>query len=141
VLLASWTGSAFERDLPADLTSLSAVRRDLAGWLRDRGVEDEARHDVVLAASEAMTNAAEHGSGGLASALVRVRAHVALDEGEGAEEVVVRVHDEGRWREDRPSLERGRGLMIMESLMDEVAIDERHGTTVVLRRRVHRGQP
>ena len=48
-----------------------------------------------------------------------------------------RVRDQGRWREPSASDERGRGILIMRGLMDSVHLHvTRHGTTVVLRKRV-----
>jgi serine/threonine-protein kinase RsbW len=55
--------------------------------------------------------------------------------------VVVQVSDQGSWQEPRDSVERGRGLHIVELLVDEVAVEAGEGTTVVLRRRVSRAEP
>lgn len=137
VLLISWLGGAFERQLSADLSALSAVRRALAGWLLDSGVAVDARHDLVLAASEAITNAAEHGGRSLASARVTLRARIEQTE-RGTEQVVLQVQDQGEWRPENSSDERGRGLTIMGALMDDVSIDNVGGTTVVMTRRVDR---
>jgi serine/threonine-protein kinase RsbW len=133
VLLLSWTGADFERDLPADLSTLSAVRRSLGGWLSRRGVDDLTRRDVILAASEAMANAAEHGGGGRASELVHVQARVGRRP-DGADEVVLTVSDRGRWRVTTPSTERGRGLGIIRALADDLNVQHDGGTTVELRR-------
>lgn len=130
VLLLSWTGEQFDRAMPADLTRLSAVRHELESWLNRRGVDDEATDDLVLAASEAMANAAEHGSGFRPTEHVTVRARVEGDV------VVMEVHDHGRWRTSSSSHERGRGLLIMGALVDDIIITEEDGTTVVLRKRV-----
>ena len=135
VLLLAWSGSEFERQLSADLSGLSAVRADLGRWLHDRGADDDARRDLVLATSEAVANAAEHGSGRRTTERVRVRARVD-PRAEGAGDVVVSVHDHGRWRTPTASDERGRGLMIIGALVDDVLVDAGDGTTVVLRRRM-----
>jgi len=137
VLLVSWRGTPFERYLPADLRTLSSVRRALGGWLANRGSDDETRRDVVLAASEAMANAAEHGAGGRPDEQVYVRAGVARRD-DGSREVVVTVRDRGRWRAARPSIERGRGLRIIEALVDDVLVKDDEGTTIVLRRALRR---
>ena len=51
------------------------------------------------------------------------------------------VRAEGRWREPRGA-ERGRGLQIMEGLMDEVGvIAEEEGTVERMRRRLAAGVP
>jgi anti-sigma regulatory factor (Ser/Thr protein kinase) len=137
VLLVSWRGTPFERYLPADLRTLSSVRRSLAGWLANRGSDGETVRDVVLAASEAMANAAEHGSGGRPEEEVYVRARVARRD-DGSREVVVTVRDRGRWRAPQPSIERGRGLRIIEALVDDVLVKDEEGTTIVLRRALRR---
>jgi anti-sigma regulatory factor (Ser/Thr protein kinase) len=46
------------------------------------------------------------------------------------------VRDSGRWREKRGE-ERGRGLSIIEELMDEVTVErDEAGTLIVMRRRL-----
>jgi serine phosphatase RsbU (regulator of sigma subunit)/anti-sigma regulatory factor (Ser/Thr protein kinase) len=140
VLLLSWAGPPFQRRLTADLTELSDVRRALAGWLAGHRIVGLDGADLVLAASEVVANAAEHGGGGQASAHVDLS--VRLEQhGEGPDEMVVQVTDQGRWREPSRSDERGRGLRIVELLVDDVAVQPGDGTTVVLRRRVTRGEP
>lgn len=139
VLQLSWTGAEFARDLSADLSGLSALRSALRTWLAGRGVPDDVRDDLVLAASEVTANAAEHGCDREPEAQVHVRARV---EQTGTEpEVVVAVRDPGRWRTRVASSERGRGLRIVRSLVDDVRVDTGRGTTVVLRRRAGSGTP
>jgi serine phosphatase RsbU (regulator of sigma subunit)/anti-sigma regulatory factor (Ser/Thr protein kinase) len=133
VLLLSWTGTQFERHLPGDLSTLSSVRNALGGWLAGRGVDERTARDVVLATSEALANAAEHGVRGRAADFVRLRAELA-SVGGSQRELVVTVRDRGRWRNARPSAERGRGLGIIGALVDDVSIKRDGGTTVVLRR-------
>jgi len=135
VLLLDWPGPPFSRRLSADLRELSALRHELADWLAAQGADDAARDDLVLAASEATANAAEHGSGGRPEALVRVGAHVE----DGV--VVLAVHDEGRWRPPVPSVERGRGLGIIRALVGEVSVETGSGTTVVVRRALRGERP
>ena len=51
-------------------------------------------------------------------------------------EVLIIVSDFGGWREPRGT-DRGRGLPLMEALMDSVQVDpSSEGTTVQLRRRL-----
>lgn len=140
VLLLRWTGAQFERSLPADLRTLSGVRAELGRWLTEHGADLTTCDDVVLASSEAVANAAEHGSGGDPGAHVLLRARVE-PAGRG-DTVVVEVRDRGQWREPRPgrTAERGRGLTIMRALVDQVQVQPGDGTTVVLRRRM-RGAP
>lgn len=136
VLLLTWGEGGFERDLSADLSGLSEVRADLGCWLHQRGADDDARDDLVLAASEALANAAEHGSGRRTGERVTVRARVVPHP--GGPDVVVQVQDHGRWRAPTASDERGRGLTIIGALVDDVVIEAGEGTTVVLRRQLRR---
>ena len=135
VLLLTWFEAAFERDLPADLLGLSALRHEFTDWLSGHGVEESVRDDLVLATSEALANAAEHGSGLRSDETVHLR--VRLD---AAAEVVVSVADRGHWRTTTSSHERGRGMTIIGALVDSVEVDETDGTTVVLRRRIEEEQ-
>ena len=132
LLVLSWAGPGFDRDLSADLSELSRTRRALDAWLVAHDVEPHVRGDVVLAASEAVANAAEHAYGMRTQERVRLSARVQRD-GAG-DSVRVEVRDAGRWRDGTASHERGRGLRIMSALMD-VRVDTRaSGTTVVLTR-------
>jgi anti-sigma regulatory factor (Ser/Thr protein kinase) len=135
VLLLEWAGPVFERRLPADLRTLAEVRHDLRRWLADRGLDNRMADDVVLATSEALANAAEHGSGGLAAERVHLQVRVEQDT-QGGREVVVKVTDTGRWRPATDTAERGRGLTIARALVDEVVVESGDGTSVLLRRRL-----
>ncbi len=136
VLLLSWSGGQFSRRIAPDLSELSAVRHELAAWLAARGVAGPTTEDLVLATSEALANAAEHGSG----PDEQVELSVWFEQPPvGAVEVVVRVQDQGRWRVSDAGSERGRGLTIMRALADDVAVEAGNGTTVWLRRRTAGG--
>jgi anti-sigma regulatory factor (Ser/Thr protein kinase) len=135
VLLLEWAGPVFERRLPADLRTLAEVRHDLRRWLADRGLDHGMSDDVVLATSEALANAAEHGSGGRPGERVHLRVRLETHAERGSE-VVVRVTDSGRWRPPTPSPERGRGLLIARALVDDVVVEPDDGTSVLLRRRL-----
>jgi anti-sigma regulatory factor (Ser/Thr protein kinase) len=135
VLLLEWAGPVFERRLPADLRTLAEVRHDLRRWLADRGLDHRMSDDVVLATSEALANAAEHGSGGRPSARVHLQVRLEQDP-DGGSEVVVRVSDTGRWQPEGSSSERGRGLTIARALVDDVVVETGEGTSVLLRRRL-----
>jgi anti-anti-sigma factor len=129
------TSSPLRLTLPAKPSALRGARAAVRGWLRDAGVDGREADDVVLAASEAVSNSVEHAYGGRAPA---GRAEVELEvarEDDGA--LVVAVRDRGRWREPgRPEPGRGRGLVLMRAVMDEVDVDARPGgTTVRMRRR------
>jgi anti-sigma regulatory factor (Ser/Thr protein kinase) len=84
---------------------------------------------MALATSEAAANAIEHAYG------VHDGTFTVRCETDGAQARVV-VRDSGRWRETHPH-GRGRGLELMQSLVDEVDVQRGDdGTTVTLVRRL-----
>jgi PAS domain S-box-containing protein len=116
-----------------DEPSLRAFRGTLRRWLAAAGAAPEEVQDVTMAANEAIQNAIEH-----AHALTRRAVEVLLDRTNGSIEVVVRDH--GAWRPPRES-SRGRGLPLMNALMDSVEVEPGpNGTTVTLRRALGAGQ-
>jgi anti-sigma regulatory factor (Ser/Thr protein kinase) len=113
--------------LPAEPEALITARRALRNWLSEVGVGADALYDITLATGEACTNAIEH-------AYAPGDASFDLEAIRGASDVVVRVRDHGHWRPPRGK-NRGRGLKLMETLMDGVDIRrEDSGTTIELRR-------
>ncbi len=124
-----------ERSIPADPHRISALRGDLRGWLAGRGVDDDSRDAILLACSEAVANAIEHGYRSAAHGVVTVTATLSGDD------VVVRVRDQGSWRDPGPddaARGRGRGLFLVRELTDAMDIEKDGGTTVTMRRRVKR---
>ena len=115
--------------LPADPASLAGLRRRLARFLHATGASELEQYEVTLTICEAAGNAIEHAYGpGDASYDVEV----AFASGE----LVATVRDGGSWRERRDE-HRGRGLRIIEKLMDEVIVRaEAEGTVVTMRRRL-----
>lgn len=113
--------------LPAAPEALITARRALRNWLSEVGVDAEALYDITLATGEACTNAIEH-------AYAPGEASFDLEAVRGEEDVLVTVRDYGSWRPPRGQ-NRGRGLKLMETLMDNVNVRrETAGTTVELRR-------
>jgi serine phosphatase RsbU (regulator of sigma subunit)/FixJ family two-component response regulator/anti-sigma regulatory factor (Ser/Thr protein kinase) len=113
--------------LPAEPEALITARRALRNWLAEVGVDPESLYDITLATGEACTNAIEH-------AYAPGEASFDLEATRGETDVIVRVRDYGAWREPRGQ-HRGRGLKLMQTLMDEVNVRrEPGGTTVELRR-------
>ena len=108
---------------------LAALRRLLRGWLRDAGADARAIDAVLLASGEACTNAIEHAYGpGEQTFEVEGRR-----EGDWIELI---VRDRGRWRPPRGQ-NRGRGLGLMQTFMDEVEVmPSDDGTAVRMRRRI-----
>ena len=114
---------------PAQAEALAQVRHLLRRWLRRHGATDDEIYDITVATQEACANAVEH-------------AYAPGDEAfevdatliDGVAEISVR--DRGQWRRARGT-HRGRGMPMMEALMDSVHVQHTaDGTTVVLRRRI-----
>lgn len=124
----------FEEDIPAELGELAGVRARLRAWLDDHHVNQHDRFAIVLACSEAIGNAIEHGYRDGPPGRVRVSAAL-VDE-----RVDVVVADSGRWQRQDLSEDRGRGLMLMRRLMDDVTVDRGGGTAVSMSRRVSRAE-
>jgi PAS domain S-box-containing protein len=115
--------------LPAEPDSLPGLRRRLARFLHAAGADDAETYEITLTVCEAAGNAIEHAYGpGDATFVVEAR----LD----ARDLVATVSDRGHWRERRGA-HRGRGLSIIEGLMDLVEVStEADGTVVRMRRRL-----
>jgi anti-sigma regulatory factor (Ser/Thr protein kinase) len=108
---------------------LAAIRRLLRGWLVDAGADRRAIEAVLVASGEACTNAIEHAYGP-GEQTFHVRGC------RDGDDVVLVVRDSGRWRKPRGQ-NRGRGLSLMESFMDEVEVTPgEDGTAVRMRRRI-----
>jgi anti-sigma regulatory factor (Ser/Thr protein kinase) len=120
--------------LPAEPEVLAALRRRLGRFLHAAGASEEEAYEVTLTISEAAGNAIEHAYGP-GDASFRVQATV--EDGE----LVVEVRDSGRWREPRGE-NRGRGLRIVEGLMEQVeVVKEEQGTTIRMRKRLSASVP
>jgi anti-sigma regulatory factor (Ser/Thr protein kinase)/putative methionine-R-sulfoxide reductase with GAF domain len=116
--------------LPADPDSMPLLRRVIRRWLSEVGATEQEIGEIALATSEACANAIEHAYSPI-SAEFLVRATRAAPG-----EVLVTVSDRGQWRAPR-GVNRGRGLLLMEGLMDSVEVDRQvHGTAVRLARRL-----
>jgi PAS domain S-box-containing protein len=124
---------SLRRRIPARATELAPLRQALRRWLGENGGDDETSYDVVLAVSEACANAIEHPVG-RRDRFVDVEATLADDV------VHLRVRDTGTWRAEAEPPRRGRGLMLMRSVMDDVAVARsRAGTEIRMTRRLSRG--
>jgi PAS domain S-box-containing protein len=109
--------------LPAEPESLPGLRRRLARFLHAAGADEAETYEITLTVCEAAGNAIEHAYGpGDATFEVEASFH--------ADELVATVSDRGHWRERRGT-HRGRGLNIIEGLMDQVEVSTEQGGTVV----------
>jgi PAS domain S-box-containing protein len=118
-------------EVGTDPIRLRDVRRALAGWMRRSGASQEDVEVAQMACHEACANAIEHAYAfGEGSFTIDGR----MENGK----VVLEVSDRGGWI-DRPEgglPHRGRGLHLMEALMDAVQLRRDDGGTTV---RMERG--
>ncbi len=115
----------------ASTSMLGRGRQSLRQWCVAHDLTAEETEDVVLATSEALANAIEHGAASSDWPFVDLRAE------REPFEVLITVVDRGSWRPPPAVTDRGRGLSIIRALMDELTISSgESGTTVVMRKRV-----
>ncbi|TDO38150.1 serine/threonine-protein kinase RsbW [Paractinoplanes brasiliensis] len=122
------TEERLERSIGADRMQIALLRADLRAWLAAHDVDVECGEAVVLACSEAVANAIEHGYRDDPFGMIDVVATVT------DEAVEVRVTDRGTWRGPVTDVARGRGLQLIRESMDQVLFDRTDGTTVTMRR-------
>lgn len=115
--------SSLHRTLIVDGTPepVRALRSMLASFLRDRGVAEEVVRSVVLAFSEALDNAMEHGTVGTGEVRVRLRytpkfillslLDTGSDKAPLGKPVIVDIN-----------AERGRGFQLMNKMMHYVRV-------------------
>ena len=115
--------------LPAVPPSVATLRQAIRKWLSSIGASEDEVFDLTVASSEAIANSIEHAYG-FGEGDVELRAEVS----DGMVTVIVR--DYGHWRPPQES-DRGRGLELMRSLVDEVEITPASdGSQVRLTRRI-----
>jgi anti-sigma regulatory factor (Ser/Thr protein kinase) len=116
----------------AKLSNIRVARHALRSWLRSLAVPTPVEEQLLIAASEAVTNAITYGSVDDASTVI---VEACLDD----DAIVICVRDRGTWsatgQPDSLNATGGRGIALMHALCDRVDIDSsrRHGTTVTLR--------
>jgi serine/threonine-protein kinase RsbW/stage II sporulation protein AB (anti-sigma F factor) len=114
-------------DLEARPEELARLRRVARSWMEAVGTPAVAAGDVLVALSEAATNAVLHAYPPDAPGQVRIRGRRLHDELE------VVVEDDGRWR-DRPADHDGRGLGIIRALSTALDVTRgAHGSRVAFR--------
>jgi anti-sigma regulatory factor (Ser/Thr protein kinase) len=111
-----------------DFSARLNTRRGGLPWLSNTGASPDDVFAITLAANEACSNAIEHAYGPESGSTFRLLAKRSSDV------IVIKISDSGRWRTPRGS-ERGRGLRIIEHLMDAVDVQRTAtGTTVRMRK-------
>ncbi|GAA3028985.1 ATP-binding protein [Actinokineospora globicatena] len=123
------SAGSWSLSVPGVPASVAVTRRTLRSWLTKSGIACGLIDDVVLCASEAVTNAIQHGYRG-AEGTVLVSVHLA-DEG-----VVLTVVDEGDWlpTQDGIGVSHGWGLPLIEAICRTVDLTRTLGKTVLTAR-------
>lgn len=123
----------FSLELPREALSVPVIRRVLGDTLSDLGVVTECVSDILVAASEACTNAMRHGGPARRYEVVVSIADAycvlkVVDRGAG--------FDPERVPAAEPDDETGRGIELMRALVDDVSVDTvpDHGTVVYLQK-------
>lgn len=124
--------SVFAVGLAAAPKNIKKSRTDLATWLQPLALDPDQVDEILLAVSEAVTNAVEHGSDCDESKCVLVQAAAQ------GRTVSVSVKDSGRWITEHPDpaarTHRGRGLLLIREIADDVEITcTESGTRIVMR--------
>ena len=121
--------TSFALEVEGSPPELATVRRHLRTWLEELGAMPSDVANILVAVNEAAANVVEHA---YRDELGTLR----IDGSAGRDGVVVSVSDSGRWRPPVPSDERGRGILMMRQLMDDVVVTtgstDARGTTVTL---------
>jgi anti-sigma regulatory factor (Ser/Thr protein kinase) len=108
--------------------NVSPARQYIRRYLDEIQIGDDQYQDVLTALGEALTNTVEHAYFGSYPGPFHVQASIS-----NGDHLVVTVKDEGRWKQQTFSSERGHGTMLMQMLSEECKItcDEK-GTVVRL---------
>ena len=120
------------RAWPAEPRALSGIRTAVGDWLAPlHGLSHDDRDDVVLAMSEAASNCVEH-----AYPVPGPESTVEVSLWIEDQAILVAVLDHGRWRAPPAQAgARGRGISLMNQIMDSVVIHHgSRGTAVLMRR-------
>jgi serine phosphatase RsbU (regulator of sigma subunit)/anti-sigma regulatory factor (Ser/Thr protein kinase) len=126
----SLAGRQLTMDIPAEPTQLVWMRQVMRRWLRQNGAAETDVGEIVLACTEACSNAIQHAYRAREGRLViRGTPHP------GIVELIVR--DFGAWRQVSLTPTDGHGLPLMKGLMDSVSLKSgTDGTEVSMSRHV-----
>ncbi|MCX4751046.1 SpoIIE family protein phosphatase [Kitasatospora sp. NBC_01287] len=116
-----------EVSFPAESEQLAPVRKALRAWLDQCGLPTQTVQNVLVAAGEACANAIEHGHRHAPGAQIRLRAAAT------AADLRLTVADSGNWKVPQPeaNAHRGRGVALMNALMQQVTITPGTAGTIV----------
>lgn len=115
--IAEASAAAQPRHLPATLQAPGVARAHLRGWLRAQRWPSDDVDDLVLAVSEAVSNAVEHAYPAGSQDQHVTLTITAMHGPNGSSRVVISVTDHGSWRPPAaiPGF-RGRGVAMMRAL-------------------------
>lgn len=133
VLLLYRHPGPLELNFPADVSQLAPTRTALRNWLTQARLDPEQAMDVLVAAGEAVTNAIEHGHRDRPDGTISLSATALVDQ------VQLIISDTGTWKPPESAADslRGRGILLMRTLMHDVTITPATaGTTVHLSARI-----
>lgn len=113
--------------------NLAAIRNYFKDIATAYDIIETDAYDILISLGEAATNAIEHGGGGA----------VEVDFSLTDDTMTISITSRGAFVKRLPLAEednfRGRGILLMLALMDQVSIDEQEDSvTVVMRKRFHR---
>jgi anti-sigma regulatory factor (Ser/Thr protein kinase)/anti-anti-sigma regulatory factor len=108
---------ALQLELPGTLAALRTARHALTPWLKQIGAGAADRTAIQLGVAEVLLNAVEHAYPADGAGLIGLDAAL-RDDGY----VECRVTDHGAWRVPGIASDRGRGLMMVEHLLDDVVV-------------------
>jgi anti-sigma regulatory factor (Ser/Thr protein kinase) len=118
--------TTFELEVPADPAETPRIRHRLRGWLARRRFDVLTAAEIVLAVSEACSNAIEHAYGDREGT-------IKLSIEEDGKMVRAVIEDQGNWRDGPADDERGHGITVMKHLMHSAEFETgTRGTRVTL---------
>lgn len=131
---------SLDREYPGEAASLRDARHDTTRWLQQQGFDDDTRQRAALVVSELASNAVEAAPGtpysltvsnepGRSVVTVEVRNRGSVDTSLAPVAGLA-----GRATMAPPSASRGRGLAIVGTLAQDVTVEQRHDTVVVVAR-------
>ena len=109
-------GDELDLSLPARPGTLKPLRNVLRRWLREGGANDAEIFDILVATGEACANVIRHAPDGEAATFDL--------NGRRNGDISITIRNRGRWQNGSHPGDAGRGLPIIEEVMDEVEITQ-----------------
>jgi anti-sigma regulatory factor (Ser/Thr protein kinase) len=114
-------------------TAASITRHRLRRWLSALCWTDDQADDMVLAASEAVSNCIEHAYPPGATGHLELHARVVEEPASSARRVELTIQDHGSWKPAADDHAHRRGLALMRGCTERLSISHsNYGTTVTL---------